>query len=63
MKRFVVSEVWIRQYVVEAESEEAALDEGPWPLQTGPALSLCNWHAIDVTPRDAEGAATAQEVA
>lgn len=53
MPQFIVYEVWTRSYVVEAADETAALGEGP--REEG-ALSLCNWHAVEVPTLKAEPA-------
>ena len=44
-KTFVVTEIWMRQMVVEGESEEKVYEE--YDL-TGTNLTLSNWHAIEV---------------
>ena len=51
MKTFIVYEVWTRSSVVIAGSAEAAYQAGePKQIKTddGYALSLCNWHVVEV---------------
>ena len=52
-KRFAVTEVWVRQFVVDGLSESEVLEQ--YDPQTRVAgnmseLSLSNWHAIEVPP-------------
>lgn len=52
MKTFVVYEIWTCARVVQAESEDAALEDGPHGPQTAP--SLANWYAVEVPTAEAK---------
>lgn len=47
-KRFVIYEVWTRARVVEAESEDKALEAQEPPPTPPDDLHLCNWYAVAV---------------
>ena len=58
MPKFVVYEVWTKARVVEAETQSMAYDVGdpdPRPAKEY-GMSLCNWHAVAIDPKDDEGA-------
>lgn len=45
MNRYVVYEVWTRHRIVEALSDESALEEMPEHV---PGMNLANWYAVDL---------------
>lgn len=46
--KFVVYEIWTKSKVVEAETLEAALEQGYPTTHYDDGLSLANWHAVPV---------------